>query len=149
MPYGEKRPNPALFIPLGMADVPKSLYRRYLEVSEATFQAPLQNHTASEIQHYKPILNFSSPHKCFEGCLPCHILQHLARPNPASEPLTPLSLCCQGVPKTSRLGRYGAHSGRSLSRCTGKTMTAENDFPSGKDVVIKVPYMGRIAFANG
>jgi hypothetical protein len=54
-----------------MADVPKSLYRRYLEVSEATFQALLKHRTEYEIQHYKPILNFSSPHKGFEGCLPC------------------------------------------------------------------------------
>jgi hypothetical protein len=54
-----------------MADVPKSLYRRYLEVSEATFQASLKNHAAGEIQHYKPIFNFPSPHKGFEGCLPC------------------------------------------------------------------------------
>jgi len=29
-----------------MADVPKGLYRRYLEVSEATFQALLKNHAA-------------------------------------------------------------------------------------------------------
>jgi len=54
-----------------MADVPKGLYRRYLEVSEATFQALLKNHAAGEIHHYKPILYFSSPHKGFEGCLPC------------------------------------------------------------------------------
>jgi hypothetical protein len=53
-----------------MADVPKSLYRRYLEVSEAAFQAPLNNHAAREIQHYNPILKFSSPHKGFDGCLP-------------------------------------------------------------------------------
>jgi len=43
-----------------MADVPKSLYRRYLEVSEATFQALLNNHLAGDVQHYKSILNFSS-----------------------------------------------------------------------------------------
>jgi len=54
---------------MDMADVPKSLYRRYLEVSEATFQARLK--TTLEVKHhYKPILNFSSPHKGFEGCLP-------------------------------------------------------------------------------
>ncbi len=41
-----------------MADVLKSLYRRYLEVSEATFQAQLKNHSAGEVYHYKPILNF-------------------------------------------------------------------------------------------
>jgi hypothetical protein len=39
---------------MDMADVLKSLYRRYLEASEATFQASLKNHTASEVQHYKP-----------------------------------------------------------------------------------------------
>ena len=32
-----------------MADVPKSLYRRYLEVSEATFQALLKNHSAGNV----------------------------------------------------------------------------------------------------
>jgi hypothetical protein len=53
-----------------MADVPKSLYRRYLKVSEATFQALPKNHTTGEVHHYKPILNFSSPYKGFEGCLP-------------------------------------------------------------------------------
>ena len=57
-----------------MADVPKSLYRRYLKVSEATFQALLKKHSAGDGEHYKPILNFSSPHKGFEGCLPCHLL---------------------------------------------------------------------------
>jgi len=62
-----------------MADVPKSLYRRYLEVSEATFQALLKNHSAGDVQYYKPILNFSSPHKGFEGCLPFHLLQHLGK----------------------------------------------------------------------
>jgi len=34
-----------------MADVLKSLYRRYLEVSEATFQALLKNHSAGEVHH--------------------------------------------------------------------------------------------------
>jgi hypothetical protein len=42
-----------------MADVPKNPYRRYVEVSEATFQALLKNHSAGEAQHYKPIPNFS------------------------------------------------------------------------------------------
>ncbi len=46
-----------------MADVPKTLYRRYLEESEATFQALLKNYSAGGVHHYKPILNFSSPHK--------------------------------------------------------------------------------------
>ena len=31
-----------------MADIPKSLYRRYLEVSEAAFQSLLKNHTVGE-----------------------------------------------------------------------------------------------------
>jgi hypothetical protein len=53
-----------------MADVLKSLYRRYLEVPEATFQALLKNHSAGDVHHYKPILNFLSPHKGFEGYLP-------------------------------------------------------------------------------
>jgi hypothetical protein len=52
-----------------MADIPESLYRQYLEVSEATFQALLKNHCTGEVQRYKPILNFSSPHKGFDGCL--------------------------------------------------------------------------------
>jgi hypothetical protein len=65
------------FIDRDMADVLKSLYRRYLELSEATFQAFLKNDTADEVHHYKPILNFSSHHKGGEGCLPCHLLQHL------------------------------------------------------------------------
>jgi hypothetical protein len=59
-----------------MADVPKSLYRRYLEVSEATFQALVKNRPVGEIKHFKPIFNFSSPHKGFEGYLPWHFLQH-------------------------------------------------------------------------
>ncbi len=62
-----------------MANVPKSLYRRYFEVSEATLQAPLKTHTAGEIQHYKPILNFPSPYKGFEGCLPCQNINSLPR----------------------------------------------------------------------
>jgi hypothetical protein len=65
------------FIYRDMADVPKSLYLRYVEVSEATFQALLKNHSAGNVQHSKPIHNFSSPYKGFEGCLPCHLLQHL------------------------------------------------------------------------
>jgi len=32
-----------------MADVLKSLYRRYLEVSEAKFQALLKNHSAGDV----------------------------------------------------------------------------------------------------
>ena len=60
-----------------MADVPKSLYRRYLELSEVAYQTLLKNHPAGEVYHSKPILNFSSPHKGFEGCLPCHLLKHL------------------------------------------------------------------------
>jgi hypothetical protein len=56
-----------------MADVPKSLYRRYLEVSEATLQVLLKKHSADEVHHYKPILNVSSPHKGSEGCLPCNL----------------------------------------------------------------------------
>jgi len=63
-----------------MVDVPKSLYRRYLEVSEATFQALMKNHFAGEEHHYKPNLNFSSPHKGFEGCLPCPLMKHLGYP---------------------------------------------------------------------
>jgi len=62
-----------------MADVPNILYRRYVEVSEATFQALLKNYFAGNVQHSKPILNFSSPHKGFEGCLPCHLLPHLGK----------------------------------------------------------------------
>jgi hypothetical protein len=61
----------ARIISVDMADVPKSLYRRYLEVSEATFQAQMKIHSAADVHHYKPILNISSPHKGFEGCLPC------------------------------------------------------------------------------
>jgi hypothetical protein len=56
-----------------MAHVPKILYRRYLEVSEATFHALLKNHSTGDVRHDKPILNFSSPHKGFEGCLLCHL----------------------------------------------------------------------------
>jgi hypothetical protein len=56
---------------MDMADVPKRLYRRYFEVSEATFQVLLKNHSAGTVRRYKPALNFSSPHKGFEGCLPC------------------------------------------------------------------------------
>ena len=62
----------AKIISVDMADVPKSLYRRYLEVSEATFQALLKNHSAGEVHHYKPILNFSSIHKGFEDV--CHAI---------------------------------------------------------------------------
>jgi len=58
-------------ISVEMADVPKSLYGRYIEVSEATFQALVKNHSADKVHHSKPILNSSSPHKGFEGCLPC------------------------------------------------------------------------------
>jgi hypothetical protein len=36
-------------ISVHMADVPKSLYRRYLEVSEATFQALLKNHSVGDV----------------------------------------------------------------------------------------------------
>jgi hypothetical protein len=54
-----------------MADVPKSLYRRYLEVSEATFQASLKNHAAGEIQHYKPIFNFHRLIKALRDV--CHV----------------------------------------------------------------------------
>ena len=32
-----------------MVDVPKGLYRRYIEVSEATFQAWLHGHTPGEV----------------------------------------------------------------------------------------------------
>jgi hypothetical protein len=60
----------AKIISVGMADVPKNLYRRYLEVSEATFQALLKNHTTNKVHHYKLILILSSPHKGFEGYLP-------------------------------------------------------------------------------
>jgi hypothetical protein len=56
-----------------MADVPKRLYRRHLEVSEATFQALVKNHTSVEVQRNKPIIYLSLPHKGFEGCLPCLI----------------------------------------------------------------------------
>jgi hypothetical protein len=59
------------FIDRDMADVPKRLYRRYLKVSEATFQALLKNHSTGDVHHYKLILNFSSPYKGFEGCQPC------------------------------------------------------------------------------
>ncbi len=55
-----------------MADVPKSLYRRYLEVSESTFQAPPKNHTAGEIHHYKPILNFHRLIKALRDV--CHVV---------------------------------------------------------------------------
>jgi hypothetical protein len=48
-----------------------------LKYHKTSFQAPLKNHPAGEVHYYKPILNFSSPHKGFEGCLPCHILQYL------------------------------------------------------------------------
>jgi hypothetical protein len=64
-------PKGSLFLMGAMADVPKTLYQPYLKISEATFQSLLKNHTAGEIYHYKPIPNFSSPHKSFEGYLPC------------------------------------------------------------------------------
>jgi hypothetical protein len=60
-----------------MADVPGSLYRQYVEVSEATFQALLKNDTSDHVHHYKPILNYLAPHKGYEGYLPCHLLQYL------------------------------------------------------------------------
>jgi hypothetical protein len=41
-----------------MADVPKSLYRRYLEVSQDTFHALLKNDPSGDGHQYKPILNF-------------------------------------------------------------------------------------------
>jgi hypothetical protein len=65
------------FIERDMENVPKGIYRRHLEVSEATFQALPQNHTAGEIHHYKPILNFSLPRKGFDGCLPCDLFATL------------------------------------------------------------------------
>jgi hypothetical protein len=55
-----------------MADVQKRLDRRYLEVSEATFQALLYNHSDSEEHHYGTILNFSSPHKGLRNV--CHAI---------------------------------------------------------------------------
>jgi hypothetical protein len=58
-----------------MEDVLKRLYPPYLEVSVAAFQALLKNQSASDVQHQKPILSISSPHKGFEGCLRCHLLQ--------------------------------------------------------------------------
>jgi hypothetical protein len=64
------------FVYRDMADVPRSLYRRYLEVSEATFQAQPKNHIAGDVRHFKPIINFSSPYKGVEKCLPCHPLQY-------------------------------------------------------------------------
>jgi len=48
-----------------------------LKYPEATFQALLKKPTAGGVQHFKPILKFSSPHKGVEGCLPCHPFQHL------------------------------------------------------------------------
>jgi hypothetical protein len=50
---------------MDMADALGSLYRRHLWVPEATFQAPLKNHSAGKAHHSKPILDFSSPYKGF------------------------------------------------------------------------------------
>jgi hypothetical protein len=59
-----------------MADVPKSLYRRYIEVSEATFQALLKNHSENEIQI---ISQFSISHRLIKALRDvCHVFfQHL------------------------------------------------------------------------
>jgi hypothetical protein len=61
-----------IIVSVDMADVPKSLYRRYLKVSEATFQALLKNHTAVEVHHYKPILNSHRLIKALRDV--CHVI---------------------------------------------------------------------------
>ena len=55
-----------------MVDVPKSLYRRYLEVSEATFQALMKNHFAGEKHHYSQT---SISHRLIKALRDvCHVL---------------------------------------------------------------------------
>jgi len=50
-----------------------------LKYRKPRFKLYLKNDSAGEAHHSKPILNFSLPHKVFEGCLPRNLLQHLSK----------------------------------------------------------------------
>jgi len=50
--------------------VRKAVIGGALKYRKPRFKRLPKNHSAGEVQHYKAILDFSSPHKGFEGRLP-------------------------------------------------------------------------------
>jgi hypothetical protein len=57
-----------------MADVPKSLYRRYLISIGSHVSSSPETHYAGDVHRAKPVLNVSSPQKVFEYV--CHAVSH-------------------------------------------------------------------------